>query len=377
MAQCPHCGWEYTPVPDEKFCDNCTGALEETPAAAGPTPGAGAPVAIEPVPGSSAGMENRADLAGDAMEQREREPASRHYEIGDKTTTVYQRDVAQDYCTYGGERVYQDRSFRCPNCGREPLCVQHYDQSLRKCAFCTAEAEVSCALCHKQLPTSQVFACGRCQRIVGVDHRDPKREEWCTDCSARWAGHVEAMEKDEVAIDADGTVVVADEVELKNRELRTKDGKAVATIKPNIWYAKPKQWYRVRPPLLRQEKQVMRRLYPKFQVDTTSEGDCFWQGVVTTWGGKEYEVRLVYPAAFPYRPPKVFVVNPKIKRSRHIYPDGHLCLFHKEDNTWEPNTTAATAMSWASLWLHCYEAWLETGHWPRKEHDDFVITTNY
>jgi len=102
----------------------------------------------------------------------------------------------------------------------------------------------------------------------------------------------------------------------------------------------------------------MRRFYPALQLQNDPCGDLFWQGAVTPWTGNDYEIQLRYSDSFPYRPPKAYVINPKIEQSRHIYPDGHLCLFHKDDKAWEPDTTGATVMSWISLWLHCYEVWL-------------------
>ena len=121
----------------------------------------------------------------------------------------------------------------------------------------------------------------------------------------------------------------------------------------------------------------MHRFYPDLKLYKTREDDRFWQGMLATWSGKQYEVRLRYPPNFPFRPPKAYVVNPKIEQSRHIYEDGHLCLFHKDDRTWQPGTTAATMMSWVALWLHCYEVWEETGDWPRREHDQLVVKTAY
>ena len=180
-----------------------------------------------------------------------------------------------------------------------------------------------------------------------------------------------------VAIADGGNVVTRDDVELKDRILRTKDGRAVATIKENTWYARTRQWHQVRPNLVRRERQAMHRFYPNLNMSTTPTGDLCWQGSVTTWTGNAYEIMLQYPARFPYAPPKAFVVNPKIPQSRHIYKDGHLCLFHKDDKAWQMETTAATMMSWVSLWLHCFEVWQETGTWPRREADDLVITTDY
>ncbi|HJN88321.1 MAG TPA: hypothetical protein QGI03_14440 [Dehalococcoidia bacterium] len=367
MAQCPHCQTEYNPEPGQGFCGDCGKPLDQGLAVAEPASDDGEPETPAPVSGAGPASSGPGNVKVQGV--GEGNVAGRD--------VIIQQQMRLMYCAFGGEQVYEDRNFRCPNCGLTPLCAQHYDQDLRKCAKCTEGRKVLCSLCHDRLPASQTFTCQKCRRIVGDDHRDPDQQQRCSECSAEWAGVVEAIERDEVGVSMDGTVVGRDDVELKDGVLRTKDGKPVATIKENTWYARPKQWYRVKARLLEQEQQVMRRFYPSFQMGSAPDGDCFWQGIVTTWAGNEYEVHLRYPDSFPYRPPKVYVMKPKIEQSRHIYPDGHLCLFHKDDRSWGPKTTAATVMSWVSLWLHCYEVWLETGHWPRPEHDDLVITTSY
>ena len=121
----------------------------------------------------------------------------------------------------------------------------------------------------------------------------------------------------------------------------------------------------------------MRRFYPNMSIGYTKQEEAYWQGPVITWAQKEYKIQLRYPSAFPFSPPKAYVMDPKVEQSRHIYPDGHLCLFHKDDKAWEPKTTGATVMSWVSLWLHCYEEWQRTGHWPRQEADEVVISPKY
>ena len=368
MAQCPHCGGDYAPEPGQEFCDNCGNRLTDVPAEA-------KSVSVASPPGSS---HDPAGASADPVSTG----GGKVMGVGEGITAggnvTIQQNVQLQFCAAGNEQLFSDRTlYRCPECHKYPVCDHHFDEARGLCSACTDEPKVVCALCSDRHPGSRTFTCLRCRRIVGADHRDPSREEWCTECGDRWAGVVEAIERDEVGISMDGTVVGRDDVELKNKVLMTKDGKPVATIKENIWYARPKQWYRVKSRLPRQEQQAMQRFYPSFNMDTTAEGDLYWQGVVTTWTGNGYEIRLRYPDAFPYKPPKAYVMTPKIQESRHIYSDGHLCLFHKDDKSWEPKTTAATVMSWVSLWLHCYEVWLETGDWPRREHDEMVITTDY
>ena len=159
--------------------------------------------------------------------------------------------------------------------------------------------------------------------------------------------------------------------------MTTHDRRPVATIKENTWYVSSKQWYRVKPQLLEREQKAMARFYPSMNLGFESNGNASWEGAIVTWSGKSYKIALRYPPVFPYRAPLAYVVNPKIEESRHIYPDGHLCLFHKDDKAWQVNTTGATVMSWVTLWLHCYEAWRESGHWPRPEADQMVITPKY
>ncbi len=372
MAQCPQCQGEYTPESGHDYCDNCGYPLNDSQVSGAVTEGesiqaAGAATEVSPV-SDSAG----AGAVGNVKVQGVGEGMVAGGDITVNTT------VQLEFCAAGHEQLFGDRMlFRCPECHRYPVCDRHFDQARGMCNSHSEEQKIACALCNDRLPISETFSCLRCKRAVGNDHLDPDREQWCTDCTVKWAGVVEAMEREEVGISMDGTVVGRDDVELKGKVLQTKDGKPVATIRDNTWYAKPKQWYRVKTRLLRQEQQAMLRFYPALQLQTAPNGDLFWQGAVSTWTGNAYEIQLRYPDAFPYRPPKAYVINPKIEQSRHIYPDGHLCLFHKDDKSWEPNCTGATVMSWISLWLHCYEVWLETGTWPRKEHDEMVITTDY
>jgi len=129
----------------------------------------------------------------------------------------------------------------------------------------------------------------------------------------------------------------------------------------------PTQWHKVKHTLLRRERQTVGRHYPNLSMHNAGDGSLYWQGMVKTWTGNEYEVRLSYPSNFPYSPLRAYVVNPKIEESPHTYPDGQLELFAKDEKYWEPHTTAATVASWVSLWLHCYEVWIEMGHWPESD----------
>ena len=393
MANCPNpnCQTEYTPDPEQRYCDACGANLAEgsavAPSAEGVRERAGP--AVEGV-GAAGGRDavSAAAAPPESAQASTPEPSAapagnvRNVVAGEHNVTAGQNvnirhEIAQEFCAAGAERIFEGRAtFRCPECQRSPVCDRHFDEGRKLCHTCIEKQSVPCSVCGERVAPDQTFECSRCRRVVGNDHLDPARD-WCTDCSAQWAGVIESIEKDEVVISTDGTVTAKDEVRLVDGVLKTKDGTAVATIKENIWYARPKQWYRIKPNMLRREQQAMGRFYSSMKLASTTQEDLFWQGPVTTWSGEEYKVRLQYPSSFPYRPPKAYVVSPKIEKSRHIYEDGHLCLFHKDDKSWEPGTTAATVMSWVSLWLHCYEAWKDTGTWPRPEHDQLVVATNY
>ena len=291
---------------------------------------------------------------------------------------IVQNTVVQQFCPIGGELIVGNRFFGCPQCNRSPLCEQHFNVIRRLSEVCIEEQSTLCAFCGDSVSSNEMFTCFKCHKVGGNDHLS-SHPNMCTECSDRWGNVVQAMDQLEVAVDSIGNVVTTDEVELgPDGVLRTiKDHRSVATIKNTTWYARTRQWHQVRPNLVRRERQAMLRFYPDLQLGSTSSGDFCRKGLVSTWTGNSYEILLQYPARFPYVPPKAYILNPKIVQSRHIYKDGHLCLFHTDDKAWQMETTAATMMSWVSLWLHCYEVWIGKGVWPRKEADDFVITPNY
>ena len=385
MSQCPNCQAEYTPDPEQRFCDECGTSLVQENVAAGTDTQTGLPSgptqeSMTPMAPTQNPLSEPAPTP--APEAPAAAPAGvKNVVVGEGNISgqnvSIRHEVTVEYCAAGAEQIIPGSpKFMCQECHRSPVCDRHFDAKQKICDICVERQSVACSLCGQQVPTDQTFTCKKCRRVAGTDHLDATRD-LCSDCSAQWSGVVESMEKDEVVITTDGTVAGKEDVELVDGVLKTKEGDAVATIKENVWYAKPKQWYRIKPKMLRREQQAMGRFYESMKLANTSLGDLYWLGPVTTWQGNEYQVRLQYPGSFPYRPPKAYVMEPKIEKSRHIYEDGHLCLFHRDDKTWEPGTTAATVMSWVSLWLHCYEAWEETGIWPRREHDEVVIETTY
>ena len=340
MATCPHCQEEYSP-PSAKFCNKCGESIGETPAAsatsqpelvlpeerpvAAESSGLGVSAAPQPVATAAASgagdTSNRYVMPGEGN-------------IGQQNVTNI-TSVQEKYCAVGREQLFGDRQrFQCAQCYKDPVCELHFDASRGLCKNC-AGSQASKAAEMSQL-----------------------------------------LSEDEIVI-LGGEVVPRSTVRLVKGQLVAEDGRRAADLKSQTFYAKPKQWFRVKPKLLRLEQQAMLRLHPHMQIGWTDEGDCCWDGIVRVRTGNEYQIHLRYPHRFPFAPPKAFVVQPKIERSRHIYEDGHLCLFHKDDAAWETNTTAAVVMSWVSLWLHCHEVWKETGEWVKPEVDKIEISPNY
>mgnify|MGYP001159613252 CR=1 FL=1 len=372
MLYCSNCDIKYPADEGQGFCDKCGGPVQPLQEQS-ITPTTASDIALQRTTNGPSGADELPVRLTDQSNTPSSTPTN--VDIGDKVTNVYNSTSGQDYCAYGGERVYQDKSFRCPECGRDPICTDHFDKNLRLCPFCVESRTTACSTCNTRQLSENMLKCPRCLKTVCDDHSNDSHA-LCIECSEQWADVVAAMESGEVAISM-GTVIGTDQIEIKGDSIVTKDGHPVATIKENTWYSSPKQWYRVKGQLLDQEKQAMRRFYPNMALEFSDDENAHWSGDIVTWSGKSYSVRLSYPAAFPYRPPKTYVTDPKIVRSRHIYPDGHLCLFHKDDKAWQINTTGATMISWVSLWLHCYEAWLDTGEWPRPEADELEISPTY
>lgn len=364
MPTCPHCREEYSPD-SAKFCNRCGVSFGDMPAAvttqSDMVEPEGQPVAAEQMSGTSGPAVSQpvatlgSPIGGDVNVQTSpvgdgglsSEAAN---DSGGDTTNkniitgegnIGQQNITNitttevKFCAAGNEELSGNRQlFKCPECNRQPVCDRHFDDSRNLCELCVQRQK------EKAIEMTELLS-------------------------------------DDTTVIVGGEVVPRSTVKLVGGRLVSEDGRMAAEMKPQTFYARPKQWFRVKPKRLKLEQQAMHQLHPHMQIGMTDEGDCCWDGIVKVRSGNEYQIHLLYPHRFPFAPPKAFVINPKIERSRHIYDDGHLCLFHKDDAAWQTNTTAAVVMSWVSLWLHCYEVWKETGEWVRKEADQVVISPTY
>lgn len=76
-----------------------------------------------------------------------------------------------------------------------------------------------------------------------------------------------------------------------------------------------------------------------------------------------YEYKISY---IPGRPPKVFVISPKIAYDDniHMYRDGSLCLYYPKDYSWTATSNIYnTIIPWTHEWFIFYELYLLTGEW--------------
>ena len=124
MLYCSNCDIKYPADDGQAFCDKCGGPvqpLQEQSIAPAPI----SDVSLERSTAVQSGADELPMRVTDQSNTQSSSPTN--LDIGDKVTNVYNGVTSQDYCIYGGERVYQDKSFRCPECGRDPICTDNFD----------------------------------------------------------------------------------------------------------------------------------------------------------------------------------------------------------------------------------------------------------
>ena len=395
MAICPNCNSEIS-VPSN-FCPRCRYPLGEMAQPPSPPQQASAQgqgsirvgdvsvqanvesnVAREAVQAQQAAQKVVQELE---LEGRTRpSEGARITDVGDKqyhyTVNVPPEKVV--YCRCCGVRFNIDFSYTCPHCGRGPICPKDFNTDKRRCCDCLTEetrpATVHCALCGQAVPQADTFSCPKCHRVVGKDHLHVATN-MCQACAQDYEQFVARLRQGKLVVSPTGDLLTPDDADrlvAERGELRTAEGEHVARLKDQMWYSP--QWHLHRPGRFQMEQESMNTFYPHMELCHSRTGEVYWKGQITTRLGKTYDFEIHYPQAFPYQPPKAYITSPPIKKSRHIYEDGHLCLFHLDDRAWDQGTTAATVVSWIAKWLHCYEVWLATGEWPGRERDQVVVT---
>jgi ubiquitin-protein ligase len=181
-----------------------------------------------------------------------------------------------------------------------------------------------------------------------------------------------------IQIDSSGKLINPEETQIKpveqgeTNQTQTPGG---LRLKPTRWFAA--HWYETLPGRLLIEKQAMQKCFPQFEL-VKDEEQLAWVGTLESNRNNQYEIAVMYPYDFPSEPPKVYPLNPPVQvfdertlRTRHQYPDGHLCLYYPQDRSFNATATAATVVGVAAAWFFAYESWLESGKsdWPGDEVD--------
>jgi ubiquitin-protein ligase len=109
------------------------------------------------------------------------------------------------------------------------------------------------------------------------------------------------------------------------------------------------------------EDALMRERFPQF-VMTLSEADALvWRGILEPVPGSAFEVTVTAPARYPYEPPVLHVVKPRLRADApHVY-RGSLDLCVHKDNWMSMQGTVASMVPLAAAWLVAYLHWEQTG----------------
>ena len=268
MATCPHCQEKYSP-PSAKFCDKCGKSVGEVPgASASAQPDVvvpeGLPVAAE---SSGLGVPGAAQLVATAEEPGGGDTNVRNILTGEGNVSAggditYNTGLQEKWCAIGREQLFGDRQlFQCAQCYKNPVCELHFDVSRGLCKNCTGGQGTKAAEMSQLLSEDEIVILG-------------------------------------------GEVVPRSTVRLVNGQLVAEDRRRAADLKSQTFYAKPKQWFRVKPKLLRLEQQAMQRLHPHMQMGWTEGGIA--AGTVLSESGLATSIRytLGIPTGFPSRRPK-------------------------------------------------------------------------
>lgn len=81
---------------------------------------------------------------------------------------------------------------------------------------------------------------------------------------------------------------------------------------------------------------------------------------------ENYHLRIEYKKTLP---PKIFIVHPTITKRKHMYKDGSLCLYHRNNFRWENGKSISKDLiPWVFMWVYYYVLWLKSGIWYGEEY---------
>ena len=108
------------------------------------------------------------------------------------------------------------------------------------------------------------------------------------------------------------------------------------------------------------------RQFAYVEAHPTNDGGVYVKAVMQTTAGKTYFL-AIYFTDYPCCMPKVFVTNPTLRPTHHMYKEGNICFLHP--NMWNPGRHNLTfVLARVAKWLNKYDCWASNGgHWPGAE----------
>ena len=74
-----------------------------------------------------------------------------------------------------------------------------------------------------------------------------------------------------------------------------------------------------------------------------------------------YLAKLIYPDDFPWEQPKVWIIEPRIRKAPHRWRDRSICLHGEQDG---PRISGRIVLDRTNQWIKAYEEWCDTSKWP-------------
>lgn len=146
-------------------------------------------------------------------------------------------------------------------------------------------------------------------------------------------------------------------------------------------------WYERDHQLYLGEVSAMQRFFPSFRLEKLSDGRLYWWGAFyprTVNPNARWVLQAVYNHNHPDKSCyggsiRIYTIQPVLEELRqqigesipHVLTDdsgkNYLCTNRTEDmKTGTVSTSAASALSWAAKWIHCYELW-QAGYMTKEQ----------
>jgi len=171
------------------------------------------------------------------------------------------------------------------------------------------------------------------------------------------------------------TVKVTSDGLLKTKKDKTEPGIDIPPGKLASFY-----WYENDPLLFKDEKEVMKEIFPQFSLDSLGDGRLCWYGHLKTDlrpGGALWHLQVIYDHDHPNNKRyggsvKVYSIDPDLDQLNDELPESiphllrdskkniYLCTARSEDvkDGKKIVTTAASSIAWAAKWIAVFEMWM-------------------